>query len=566
MEDPFVLETDASILGLGAILSQYQPDGQIHPVAYASRSLNQAERNYGITELETLAVVWAVTHFRAYLYGNKVTVYTDHTAVKAVLKAPNPSGTHARWWTRVYGSGIQEVDIVYRPGKQCANADALSRSPLVSAVSAEHDTDATEDDPVVTKFAATGAELNQMSGTITEILTAGPGSEVAGATSSFSKEQRKDPHLCATFRFLEEQVLPENPLNARKIALQAPLFAIVDDVLHHLDSKPSSRRRIVIPEHLRQSLLDKTHRSQMGGHFSGQRLYNTLSKNWWWEGMYSDAMKFVQGCPECLIVKGSGRHQPPPLHLISVCRPFQIIGVDVMDLPKTSSDNKHVLVFQDYFTKWPMVYAIPDQKTYRLVDILVKEIVPAVGVPECLLSDRGTNLLSHLMTDVCKALGITKLNTTAYHPQCDGMVERLNRTLKSMLRKHASRYGNEWDRHLYGTLWAYRNTPHESTGEKPSFLLYGMDLRSPAEAELLAPEPHPPVSAEDYREQLIQTLLSSRHLAEETMRKPQKRYKFQFDKKARQRHYRVGDWVMVKFPQKKQGKLRKLSHPWHGPY
>ena len=106
VEDPFVLETDASILGLGAILSQYQPDGQIHPVAYASRSLNQAERNYGITELETLAVVWAVTHFRAFLYGNKVTVYTDHTAVKAVLKAPNPSGKHARWWTRVYGSGI----------------------------------------------------------------------------------------------------------------------------------------------------------------------------------------------------------------------------------------------------------------------------------------------------------------------------------------------------------------------------------------------------------------------------------------------------------------------------
>ena len=81
-----------------------------------------------------------------------------------------------------------------------------------------------------------------------------------------------------------------------------------------------------------------------------------------------------------------------------------------------------------------MVYAIPDQKTQRIVDILVKEIIPAAGVPESLLSDRGTNLLSHLMADVCKALGITKLNTTAYHPQCDGLVERFNRTLKSMLR------------------------------------------------------------------------------------------------------------------------------------
>ena len=96
VEDPFVLETDASILGLGAILSQQQPDGTNHPVAYASRSLNQAERNYGITELETLAVVWAVTHFRVYLYGNRVRIYTDHSAVKAVLLAPNPSGKHAK--------------------------------------------------------------------------------------------------------------------------------------------------------------------------------------------------------------------------------------------------------------------------------------------------------------------------------------------------------------------------------------------------------------------------------------------------------------------------------------
>jgi len=127
------------------------------------------------------------------------------------------------------------------------------------------------------------------------------------------------------------------------------------------------------------------------------------------------------------------------------------------------------------------VYANPDQKTHRIVDILVKEIVPTVGVPEILLSDQGTNLLSHLMTDVCKALGITKLNTAAYQPQCDGLVEHFNRALKSMLRKHASGYGNEWDQHLYGDLWAYRNTPHETTGEKPSFLLYGRDLRSPVE-------------------------------------------------------------------------------------
>ena len=367
-------------------------------------------------------------------------------------------------------------------------------------------------------------------------------------------------------KFLEKQQFPDDPVTARRIALQAPMFTVSDKVLYFIDPKLVHHKRIAVPKHLRKDLLDKTHRSRMGGHFSGQRLYNALARNWWWDGMYSDAMKFSHSCPECLIVKGSGRHRPPPLRPIQVSRPFQVLGVDIMDLPKSSSGNKHVLVFQDYFTKWPMVYAIPDQKTHRIVDILVKEIVPTVGVPESLLSDRGTNLLSHLMTDVCKALGITKLNTTAYHPQCDGLVERFNRTLKSMLRKHASRYGNEWDQHLYGVLWAYRNTPHETTGEKPSFLLYGRDLRSPVEAELLSPEQHPLMTTEDYREELLQTLASSRQLAETAIRKAQRRYKGQFDRRAQQRHYKVGDWVMVKFPQEEQGKMRKLSHPWHGPY
>ena len=99
--EEFVSETDASLSGVGAILSQQQPDGKLHPVAYASRALSPPDINYGITELETLAVVWAVAHFRTYLYGQIVTIYTDHAAVKAVLQNPNASGKHARWWTKV---------------------------------------------------------------------------------------------------------------------------------------------------------------------------------------------------------------------------------------------------------------------------------------------------------------------------------------------------------------------------------------------------------------------------------------------------------------------------------
>ena len=112
-DEDFVLETDACIRGLGAVLSQYQRDGHLCPVAYASRSLSHAERNYSITEMETLVVVWGIQHFRAYLNGHDVTVITDHSAVRAVLEAPNPGGKHARWWLKVFCSGVGRVRIVY---------------------------------------------------------------------------------------------------------------------------------------------------------------------------------------------------------------------------------------------------------------------------------------------------------------------------------------------------------------------------------------------------------------------------------------------------------------------
>ena len=158
-----------------------------------------------------------------------------------------------------------------------------------------------------------------------------------------------------------------------------------------------------------------------------------------------------------------------------------------MDLPVTDSGNHHVVVFQDFLTKWPLAFPVPDQKAVRLVKLLTKEVIPLFGVPEALLSDHGTNLMSTLILDICKQLGIRKLNTTAYHPECDGMVERFNRTLKTALRKHAATYETQWDKYLSGILFAYRNVPHDSTGEKPSYLLFGTDCRTPTEAVLLKP-------------------------------------------------------------------------------
>ena len=282
--------------------------------------------------------------------------------------------------------------------------------------------------------------------------------------------------------------------------------------------------------------------------------------------MYSDAEKLAKACPECAVAMGTSRKKRPPLHPIPVLRPFQILGIDVMDLPVTEKGNRHVVVIQDLFTKWPLVFPVPDQKASRVAKLVVEEVVPLFGVPESLLSDRGTNLLPCLVLDVCKMLGITKLNTTAYHPQCDGAVERFNRTLKTILRKHAARFGNQWDTYLPGVLRAYRNTPHTSTGEKPSFLLFGLDCRSPTEAAFLPTADINLTDVCDYREELMLTLSSARELAARNIQRAQKRYKDQYDRRISTPDLRIGEWVLVRFPQDESGRLTKLSRPWHGPY
>ena len=138
--------------------------------------------------------------------------------------------------------------------------------------------------------------------------------------------------------------------------------------------------------------------------------------------------------------------------------------------------------------------------------------------------------------------------------------------LKTMLRNHASKFGAQWDNYLPGVLWAYQNTPHESTGEKPSFLLFGMDCRSPTEAALLPPTPIQVTDVSNYREELVLSLSAARHSAAKCIQQAQKRYKKYYDRKAAPRPYQVGDWVLVKFPHEETGKQHKLSPPWHGPY
>ena len=242
-----------------------------------------------------------------------------------------------------------------------------------------------------------------------------------------------------------------------------------------------------------------------------------------------------------------------------------MVGVDVLQLPPSYNGYKYAIVFMDYLTKWPEVFAAADQKAETIAWLLVEHVIARHGVPEN-LSDRGPNFLSTLVEEVCKLVGIKKINTSGYHPQCDGLVEKFNSTLINMLSKSVEKYGRDWDSHLPYLLFAYRVAIQDSTQKSPFYMLYGREPRTPTETALSQPRTAYQVDFPDYCTELVANLSDAWALAHENIGKAQKKQKRQYDKRSSETKLKVGDRVMVHFPSQVQGKAWKFARPYFGPY
>ena len=151
-----------------------------------------------------------------------------------------------------------------------------------------------------------------------------------------------------------------------------------------------------------------------------------------------------------------------------------MVATDIMGpFPKTAAGNTHILVISDYFTSWVEAYPIPNLEATTVAKKLVSNFFLRFGAPEQLHADQGRNLESNVITELCKMLGIIKTRTTPYHPQSDGLVERLNRTLLNMLALATADHQTSWEDHLQGLCLAYNTSVHPTTGYTPFFLMFG---------------------------------------------------------------------------------------------
>ena len=195
----------------------------------------------------------------------------------------------------------------------------------------------------------------------------------------------------------------------------------------------------------------------------------------------------------------------------------------------------------------------------------VEEIVCRHGAPRVLLSDNGKNFRSKLLKEICKLMNTKKTFTTAYHPETDGLVERFNGTLTTMLSMYVSGHQRDWDTYLPYVMFAYRTSLHESTQETPFFLMHGREPTLPIEA-VICPPTITYTEADDYKSDMTTRLQEAFTLVRENLQGAQQKQKEYFDRKSVEITYELGDKVWIFTPDTKPGLSSKLLHKWHGPF
>ena len=465
---PFLLDTDASDVGIGAVLAQHDDEGRERVVAYASRTLSRTERKYCVTRHELLAVVTFVQHFRPYLLGRAFTLRTDHGSLTWLQSFKNPEGQLARWLEK-----LQEFNftIVHRRGRSHQNADALSRIPCSQC--------GREEDPQPLPVAVTNLQQHDLSG--------------------MRQLQKEDPDVGVVMEAWEngskpsEDVQKAQSTTARRLLQLWDQLLVRDGILYRRwESADGSRSvlQLVLPRSERKRVLHELHAGATGGHLGETKVLGKLKERFYWPGHATDVRDWCRTCRPCAQRKGPIPKNRAPLQTVRAGYPMQIVSADILGpFPLSDNGNSYILVATDYFTKWAEAYPIPDQETSTVARKLTENMFLRFSPPEQLHTDQGRQFESRLLAEVCDLLKIQKSRTTAYHPQSDGQAERWNRTLLGMLATCVEGRAEEWEDQVQKVCMAYNTSTHATTGFTPFYLMFGRQARIPADLMYGTAEP-----------------------------------------------------------------------------
>ena len=284
--------------------------------------------------------------------------------------------------------------------------------------------------------------------------------------------------------------------------------------------------------------------------------------------MFKDVEHWVKSCVECSMRKSPRNSKKAPLLPIPVEGAFDRLAVDVLGpFPPSSKGSRYIVVFSDYLTRWVEAFPVTSVEATVIARLLINEMISRHGSPRVLLSDRGTNFLSKVVAEVCKIFQIHKVNTSSYHPQTDGLVERFNSTLCQSLSMYVSKNQKDWDEFIPLILFAHRTSVLDGIGDSPFYVLYGREPRLPIDVKYLPPAADDlSTSVLDCRKRVVEKVELPQNLARENLQRAQQKMKDYYDQKTKDPVFEVGQRVWVYTPKTRKGLCKKLMYNWLGPY
>ena len=444
---PFILKTDASGQGFGAVLMQKATNGMPHVIAYASTGLSISQKKLKGPQLEAAGACWAMNYFRQYLIGSHFTLQVDQEVMKYIKSRSEPHGTIAPF---AIESQEFEYTVEHVKGKAHQLPDFLSRS---GAIGCEPDDKTTE-----------VQERNYMN----------------MRTGLLSREdlelQQQNDEFCKAIR----AKLEDGDERTHQV------FKLEDSLLMFTrppaENRPATGSRVVVPLSLRFNVMTIIHRTF--SHRGLKAMLKLITRNFYWPKMKYDIAKFVRSCHLCQRRKTVRPTNAGLTGAIIADNPADMLLMDFIGgsaggkLPKSHEGYQYLLLVMDVFSRYPFALALKEKDSLEIAHALSRDVFAIIGYPRCMHSDNEQVLLQKSLDAAFKLMGVKRTSSSVRHPQGNSPVERFMRYLNTSFTTLLTKY-DQWPQVLPMILFAYRTIPHRTTGYSPAFVLFGREPKLP---------------------------------------------------------------------------------------
>lgn len=579
----FRLYTDASKDAIACVLSQKDENNQDRVICYAGRALKDREMRHHISEQEHMAVVYGLSYFKHYLYNSKVTVITDCSALQYLKTAPL-RGRIARW-ALILSSF--DYNVVFRKGS-LNHVDALSRREY-QPYREELENQAFTDQPNLPFLGAIIGRLNDQINTNSENEPLTARADVYNALQpqaanenslidqhKLAEEQYLDPAYTDIIDYLEIDYLPSENSQAQTTMVNSEFYYLgsLAGVLYRIP-KLNSRKsdtpvQLAVPRSRVQEILKGYHDSIESMHPGVTRTFHKIREKYFWPSMFQDIKEYVASCNECATYKHPPGYRRYKMKPREASYPWENLHIDLIGpLPRTRKGNLHIYIYLmvDGFTKYLCARAIPSKHAEQCADAMYDEVYMKHAPAANVISDNAKNFTARIFNRLTKLFDQKQEFTSAFWPRGNGEAERYVKEVGKCLALYVNSRATDWDELLSSAVYALNCTPKsDTTGYSPYQAIFGSPPRLIVDDKFLHFNVESYKSVDDYTEKLSERLQVIREIIKDNNDVAREHMTKHYDKKTKERKFRVGEHVWRLNPHVPTGIPKKFVHMWQGPY